>query len=66
MEQARDAGEPFALVLLDAMMPEMDGFELAEQIKQHPELAGATLMMLSSAGHPGDRPAAASWGSPPT
>jgi CheY-like chemotaxis protein len=37
------------------MMPEMDGFDLAEQIRQHSELAGATIMMLSSAGHPGDR-----------
>ncbi len=55
MEQAREAGEPFALVLTDGMMPEMDGFELAAQIKQHPELAGAMIMMLSSAGHPSDR-----------
>ena len=55
MEQARDDGEPFALVLTDGMMPEMDGFELAEQIKQHSDLAGATIMMLSSAGHPSDR-----------
>ena len=55
MEQAREAGEPFALVLTDGMMPEMDGFALAEQIRQHPELAGATIMMLSSAGHPSDR-----------
>jgi PAS domain S-box-containing protein len=49
----RDAAarqEPFALVLLDVMMPEMDGFEVAEQIRQHPELAQATVMMLSSAG----------------
>ena len=37
--RARD-GEPFALVLLDAMMPEMDGFALAEQIRQRRELAG--------------------------
>jgi PAS domain S-box-containing protein len=55
MERAWEAGKPFALVLTDGMMPEMDGFELAEQIKQHPELAGATIMMLSSAGHSGDR-----------
>jgi len=36
------------------MMPEMDGFTLAEQIMQRPELAGATLMMLSSAGQHAD------------
>ena len=35
-------------------MPEMDGFTLAERIRQHPELAGATILMLSSAGQPGD------------
>lgn len=49
LRKAHGGGEPFALVLLDNMMPEMDGFTLAEQIQQHPELAGATLMMLSSA-----------------
>ena len=46
---AREAGEPFALILLDAMMPEMDGFALAERIQLGSD-AGATLMMLSSAG----------------
>jgi PAS domain S-box-containing protein len=50
LQQARDANRPFALVLLDAMMPGMDGFTLAEQITRDPKLVGATLMMLSSAG----------------
>jgi two-component system sensor histidine kinase/response regulator len=54
MRQRAAAGEPFELVLLDCMMPGMDGFQLAEQIQRHPELAGATVMMLSSSGHPGD------------
>jgi CheY-like chemotaxis protein len=49
MDQAARAGKPFGLVLLDAMMPEMDGFTLAEKIKQQPSLAPATIMMLSSA-----------------
>jgi PAS domain S-box-containing protein len=53
LEQAQRAGEPFTLVLLDAQMPGMDGFMLAETIKQRPELAVATVMMLSSAGQPG-------------
>jgi PAS domain S-box-containing protein len=51
---AAEAGEPFSLVLLDAMMPGVDGFTLAEQIKEHPDLAGAVLLMLSSAGRPDD------------
>ena len=31
------------------MMPEMDGFMLAERIREDPEPVGSTLMMLSSA-----------------
>jgi PAS domain S-box-containing protein len=54
LERAKTAGDPFALVLLDSDMPEMDGFALAGQIKQTPELAGATIMMLTSARQPGD------------
>ena len=49
LETARQAGRSPGLVLLDNMMPEQDGFALAEHLKRHPELAGATLMMLSSA-----------------
>jgi PAS domain S-box-containing protein len=49
MHRAAADGEPFSLVLLDNMMPEMDGFMLAEEIHRHPGLAGSTLMMLSSA-----------------
>jgi PAS domain S-box-containing protein len=49
LERAARDGRPYALVLLDGMMPHMDGFMLAERIQQRPELVGAALMMLSSA-----------------
>jgi PAS domain S-box-containing protein len=49
MERARVAGEPFSIVLLDADMPGMDGFELAGRIKESPGETGTTVTMLSSA-----------------
>ncbi len=54
MERAKEAGRPFPLVLIDAQMPDMDGFALAERIRQDPGLAAATIMMLTSAGQRGD------------
>jgi CheY-like chemotaxis protein/HPt (histidine-containing phosphotransfer) domain-containing protein len=47
-------GQPFPLLLIDAQMPDMDGFTLVERIKQDPTLSAATIMMLSSADLPGD------------
>src|SRR5579864_217339 len=52
IERAHAAGRPFRLVLLDAHMPEMDGFELARRIQDNPGLRGTIVMMLSSADHP--------------
>ena len=51
---ARATGQPFSLILTDMHMPKMDGFTLVEQIRKRPELATATIMMLTSAGHRGD------------
>jgi PAS domain S-box-containing protein len=46
--QAARSGEPFPLALLDVQMPGMDGYTLAEEIRKNPEIAGATLLVLSS------------------
>jgi len=54
MKRAVASDEPFSLIILDACMPEMDGFALAEQIKQDREFAESIIMMLSSVGLRGD------------
>jgi signal transduction histidine kinase/ligand-binding sensor domain-containing protein/CheY-like chemotaxis protein/HPt (histidine-containing phosphotransfer) domain-containing protein len=45
--EASQAGRPFALVLADACMPGVSGFTVAEQVRAHPELARAMVLMLS-------------------
>jgi PAS domain S-box-containing protein len=55
MEAAERSKRPYPLVLLDASMPVMDGFDLAAKIQQSPRLAAASIMMLSSGARPGDR-----------
>ena len=54
MREAKNAHAPFGLVILDANMPGMDGFAIAEKIKEDPLLAAATIMMLTSVGIRGD------------
>jgi two-component system sensor histidine kinase/response regulator len=54
LSEAADAGEAFRLVLTDAHMPGMDGFTLANGIRQNPALAEATILMLTSSGQRGD------------
>jgi CheY-like chemotaxis protein len=54
LHEAASAGTPYPLVLLDGHMPDVDGFATAAQIKQSPDLAGTAVIMLTSAGQPGD------------
>jgi two-component system sensor histidine kinase/response regulator len=54
LREGQGIGRIFPLILLDAQMPEMDGFALAEIIKRNPDWRTATVMMLSSAGQRGD------------
>lgn len=52
IEQLRTAareGDPIPVAVIDAIMPERDGFELVEDIKQKDRLATKTILMLSSA-----------------
>ena len=36
------------LIILDVMMPGMDGFEVARKISSNPEISGIPILMLSS------------------
>jgi DNA-binding response OmpR family regulator len=53
LAQVRSLRPP--LVFLDIMMPRMDGYEVCEQIKQDPTLAGTYVIMLSAKGQQIDR-----------
>jgi len=54
MRLAKESGRTFPLVIVDSQMPDMDGFTLIARMKEDPTLAGATIMMLTSAGQRGD------------
>ncbi len=46
---AVEQNQPFDLILLDALMPGMDGFDVARTLKDRTEFHGPAIMMLSSA-----------------
>src|SRR5436305_15052708 len=41
--------EPFDMVLLDVEMPEMDGYQVLEQLKANPHLRDIPVIMISAA-----------------
>jgi signal transduction histidine kinase/CheY-like chemotaxis protein len=54
LRRAQGAQEAVPLVLMDAQMPQLDGFGTAAKIKQDPELLSPTIIMLTSGGQRGD------------
>ena len=62
LRAAVDEGEPFDLLITDMMMPDLDGFGLAQQVRDDPRLRDLKIVMLTSALRPGDVQAAQSLG----
>jgi len=54
LRRAAAAGTPFDIAILDAQMPDQDGFELAAAVRADPDLAATKLLILTSAGQRGD------------
>jgi two-component system, sensor histidine kinase and response regulator len=54
LRSAAARAQPFVIALIDGMMPEMDGLDLARHIRSEPTIAGVLLLMLTSSGPPED------------
>jgi PAS domain S-box-containing protein len=54
LEEAYARQQPFQIALLDFQMPDLDGFAVAQRIKERHELGATTIMMISSVGQQGE------------
>ena len=54
LSAACTAATPYALLLTDLHMPDMDGISLVRKIRQQKEMSALAIMMFSSAGQRGD------------
>ncbi len=58
LRNAVERGEPFDLAILDLLMPDMDGLELARHIKAESPISSTRMILLTSLGRRGDAKAA--------
>ncbi len=54
LRAATAIGHPFEVALIDGMMPEMDGFDLAERIRGEAGIVPPLMIMLTSGGQSGE------------
>jgi signal transduction histidine kinase/DNA-binding response OmpR family regulator len=54
LAKSKADAKPFAVVVLDALMPGMDGFEVAEKIQRDAQYTGTRIVLLTIAGLRGD------------
>ena len=54
LRRAQKKGERFGLIIMDVNMPELDGFQVIEQIRADDKFKDITIMMLSSASRTAD------------
>jgi CheY-like chemotaxis protein len=54
IDQANSAKNPYPLVILDAHMPGVDGYDVAEKMRDEPRYAAGRIILLTSAGWRGD------------
>jgi PAS domain S-box-containing protein len=55
LDQAHARGAAFAVALLDAHAPGMDGFALIQAIRSAPAIRDTALVLMTTAGRPGER-----------
>ncbi len=54
VEEAGQRGEFFRVILMDAHMPGMDGFQLSKEIQERSGRGETSILMLTSGGQPGE------------